>query len=178
MTCELSPATTVSSGSADASDRWIGAHGPASCAASAAMAERAAPVPACGKATGPLLAQRREHVSEHHRGVPDDGKVGPDVLVHLRRVEVDADDGPAPRGPGRDNATPEVRVTDLGPDQQQHVGGVGHVVCGGKAHRGSQRGRVLLVEDALAVHGGQDRDAEVGQRADLRGSANGHRPRR
>ena len=67
------------------------AHGPASASASAAIADRAA------GSTGPggeaLLAQHGEHVAEHDCGVADDGDVGGDVLVHLRRVEVHADDG-------------------------------------------------------------------------------------
>ncbi len=69
--------------------------------------------------------------------------------------------------PGGDHPAPQVGVPDLGPHEQQHVGGVDRGVGGGQAHRRAERRGVPLVQDALAVHGGQDGHAPVGQPADL-----------
>ena len=143
------------------------AQGPASRSASSRSADRHCstrlPSPGAGAAT----PEQRQHLRQDGRGVTDDGEVRGHVLVHLRRVDVDPDHRAHTGRPGGDHTAPQVGVPDLGPHEQQHVGGVDRGVGGGQAHRGAERRGVPLVQDALAVHGGQDGHAPVGQPADL-----------
>ncbi len=143
------------------------AQGPASRSASSRRADRHCSTRLPAPGPGRQLAEQRQHLRQDGRGVTDHGEVRGHVLVHLRRVDVDPDDRAHTGRPGGDHTAPQVGVPDLGPHEQQHVGGVDRGVGGGQAHRRAERRGVPLVQDALAVHGGQDGHAPVGQPADL-----------
>ena len=118
-----------------------------------------------------LALQHFQHLAEHQGRITDDRHVGADVLVHLGRVEVDANDGALSGTSRGDHAAPQVGVSDFAADDDQDVGVVGCLVGGGQTGSGTQRRRMRLVQDPLAVDGRQNGYGELSECAYLHAGA-------